>query len=340
MAARLRAIRIALLAFTLAAVGANAAVMRDDNSPATAPATVSSTNTHAATSSAGLPTMADDGPRDLPGMHNVVAYHAGFYSGGVPEGNEAFDALAAMGVRTIISVDGAVPDVTAAKVRGIRYIHLPIGYNGFDETRKLELVRATRDAMADGNVYLHCHHGKHRSAGAAGAIAASLGWLTPEQAVDRMKVSGTAPNYTGLYACTANATVLDARTIDDVPANFPEVSQPATFVKSMVEIDEINDRLKLIEQAGWTAPGSHPDLVPVAEAGRMADLFRLLESTDKVKSQPEDFQHGMALNAQQAQMLEDLLTPAAGTALDTAKLSDIFKQIQATCKGCHAKHRD
>ena len=95
-----------------------------------------------------------------------------------------------------------------AKARGMRYIHLPIGYNGFDEARKLELVRATRDSMATGPVYLHCHHGKHRSAGAAGTVAVSLAWLTTDQAVERMKVSGTAPNYKGLYACTSHAVVL------------------------------------------------------------------------------------------------------------------------------------
>jgi hypothetical protein len=98
--------------------------------------------------------------------------------------------------------------VEKAKARGIRYIHLPIGYNGFDEQRKLQLVRATRDAMVQGPVYIHCHHGKHRSAGAAATIAASLGWLSPAESVDRMHVSGTAANYTGLYACASSATIL------------------------------------------------------------------------------------------------------------------------------------
>ena len=57
------------------------------------------------------PTMADQKPRDYPGLHNVVAYHDGYYSGSVPEGAEGFDALAGMGIKTIISVDGAEPDV-------------------------------------------------------------------------------------------------------------------------------------------------------------------------------------------------------------------------------------
>jgi len=37
--------------------------------------------------------------------------------------------------------------------------------------------------------------------------------------------------------------------------------------------------------------------------------------------------------------LEDLLA-ASDTNKDAAKLSEVFKSIQASCKDCHAKHRD
>jgi hypothetical protein len=279
-------------------------------------------------------------PIDYHGLHNIVAFYHNFWSGGVPEGEAGFDALAAMGVKTIISVDGAEPDVDMARARGMRYIHLPIGYNGFDEKRRLELVRASRDAMLQGPVYLHCHHGKHRSAGAAGAVVASLGWLTPDEAVERMKVSGTAPDYKGLYACTANSAVIDARVIDAVPADFPEVSKPATFVKSMVEIDVINDRLKLIEKAGWTVPADHPDLVPAAEAGRMADLFRLALESDKARGNPEDFAAALKDDAARITALEDMLVTGGAGGKDTKKLSDVFKMVQTSCKDCHVKYRD
>lgn len=55
-------------------------------------------------------------------------------------------------------------------------IHLPIGYNGFDENRRLELVRATRDAIQEGPVYIHCHHGKHTACGCRGGERRSPGW--------------------------------------------------------------------------------------------------------------------------------------------------------------------
>lgn len=284
-----------------------------------------------------LPSPTDPEPRDYPGLHNAVAFHEGFVSGSVPEGDEGFDTLKAMGIKTIISVDGAEPDVERARARGMRYIHLPIGYNGFDEQRKLQLVRAARDAMKEGPVYIHCHHGKHRSAGAAATIAASLGWRSPEYGVSRMKVSGTAPNYRGLYTCASEARVLHAALIDSVPADFPSVWKPSGYVKGMIEIDEVFEHLKAIEKAGWTTPKNHPDLVPVAEAGRLADLYRVLAATDYVKAKPSELADLMEESRARAQGLEDLL---AEDQPDTAKLSAQFKLVAASCKDCHAKFRD
>jgi hypothetical protein len=281
--------------------------------------------------------MADEQPRDYPGLHNVVAYHEDCYSGGAPEGDAGFDTLASLGVKTIISVDGAEPELVPAKVRGIRYIHLPIGYNGFDDERKLQLVRATRDAMRDSPVYLHCHHGKHRSAGAAGAIGVSLGWADTSKMIERMKVSGTSPNYRGLYACTRHATVIPASAIDAVPTDFPEVAHPAGFVRAMIEIDEINERLKLIEKANWRVPDSHPDLVPAAEAGQMADLLRLLAEGDRAKSGPAGFAAALRSNESHAVTLEEML--AVGER-DGKKLSAQFARIEEGCKHCHVKYRD
>ncbi|MFT3684247.1 MAG: cytochrome c [Phycisphaerales bacterium] len=284
-----------------------------------------------------MPTMAETKPIDYPGIHNAVAYHPGFVSGSQPDGEEGIKTLAAMGVKTIITVDGAEPDVETANKYGIRYIHLPIGYNGFDDARKMQLTRATRDAMENGPVYIHCHHGKHRSAGAAAAIATTLGWETPEEGVARMKVSGTAPNYKGLYACAANSTLADAATIDAVPNDFPSRWTPSGYVKGMNEIDEVFEHLKAIEKAGWATPKDHPDLVPASEAGHLADLYRLLHETDYVKRKPAGLGEMMQDANAKAQKLEDMIV--AGEK-DGAKISAQFKLVSASCKDCHAKYRD
>lgn len=325
-------IRILYLLLMASALGAALTACRKSPRP---PADAAP-STRAAAPLAG-PSPRDEQPTDLPGLHNVVAFVDDYYSGSAPEGEEGFATLAALGVKTIVSVDGAAPDVEAAAAHGIRYIHLPIGYNGFDEQRKLELARASRDAIEQGPVYIHCHHGKHRSAGAAGTAAAALGWATAEEMVARMKISGTSPSYSGLYACTAETTTVDAALIDAIAPDFPSVSQPAGLVKAMVEIDIITEHLKAIQKAKWLVPADHPDLAPVAEAGRLRDLFRFLETDDRALAKPAEFMEHMLESGRVAQSLEDLL---AGAIVDPAKADAHFATLLASCKACHAEYRD
>jgi protein tyrosine phosphatase (PTP) superfamily phosphohydrolase (DUF442 family) len=282
------------------------------------------------------PTTATSAPIDAPGLLNVVAYGPAVWSGSVPAGDAGFATLKAWGVQTVISVDGAAPDLTRASANGVRYVHLPIGYDGFDDARKLQLVRAVRDLPKP--IYIHCHHGKHRSAGAAGTIAVSLGWLTTDAALARMKISGTAPNYTGLYACAASASLLNAATIDQASADFPSVTRPNGLVEAMLAIDDTNDRLVAIERAGWKVPADHTDLVPVAEAAALADHLRLLAASPEIAARPPSFRDLLAKSQSIAQRLEDQLSTVPSG--DPARLSVDMQALQATCKECHASARN
>lgn len=277
---------------------------------------------------------------DFPGVHNAVAFGDGLISGGVPEGDAGFDTLARLGVGTIISVDGAVPDVARAERRGMRYVHLPIGYNGFDEPRRLQIIRATRDGLERGTVYIHCHHGKHRGAAAAAAAAVGLGKATPDAMVERMKVAGTSPSYSGLYACVRAATPVGSARVDAVNGDFPSVSRPTGMVEGMVEVDEILDRLRAIEAAGWRAPADHPDLVPAAEAARLGDVFRELAALgagDAARRRPEAFVQHLITTSALATEIEDRLLARP---TDPAGLSARLAGLAASCKDCHVRYRD
>lgn len=283
-------------------------------------------------------------PAELPGLHNVVTYAPGLISGGAPEGDAAFDSLRAMGVRTVISVDGAKPNLAAAKSRGMRYIHLPIGYDGMDDHRTLEIARAIQLSRAehpDAPVYLHCHHGKHRSAGALGAAAVTLGELTPQQAEVKLRTSGTSPSYPGLYECVADARPATRDELAAVGSDFPEVWPTSSLVQGMVEIDERFDHLKAIEKSGWRAPADHPDLVPAAEAGRLADLFRELADTDDTRALGDTHIRAMLDAAVLAQRLEELIL-AANSSDPAAResLSPQMKLIANSCTDCHKQFRD
>src|SRR5438046_447036 len=52
------------------------------------------------------------------GLHNVFRISEKLYSGSSPEGEEGFQYLQKLGVKTIISVDGAKPEVETARKYG------------------------------------------------------------------------------------------------------------------------------------------------------------------------------------------------------------------------------
>ncbi|MCA9300501.1 MAG: hypothetical protein KDA28_15630, partial [Phycisphaerales bacterium] len=248
-------------------------------------------------------------------------------------------SLRAMGVHTIISVDGAVPDVERAATYGLRYVHLPIGYGGFDEERRLQLVRATRDGRREGPVYVHCHHGQHRSAGAAATVVASLGWDTPDAMIERMHVAGTSPHYAGLYACAAAATVVPDEVIDGVDGDLPEVSRPTDLVRSMVEMGHTIDHLARIDAWNWTTPEDHPDLVPLAEASRLADLLRFVETPvpgSKDEASATSLARLLEASRREAATLEDLIARTR----DVAALQHQLGMVANSCLACHERLRD
>lgn len=296
--------------------------------------TAAASDSKAATDAIPMPTAADAKPVDYPGLHNVVAYAPGVLSGSVPEGEEGFATLKKMGIKTVMSVDGAEPELDLAQRYGLKYVHLPITYAGFDEKRKLELTKAVRDLPRP--IYLHCHHGKHRSAGAAGAAVVSLGWSTPDEAVARMKVSGTAPDYKGLYACTASAVKVMPAILDAINGNFPAIVRPEGTVKTMIEVDIALENLKAIQKAGWKAPPDHPSLVGAAEAGRLADYYRFLHADKESSELGTEYLQMMLTANKEATDLEDALTN------DTppAELDKKFKAVTTSCKTCHVKYRD
>ena len=115
--------------------------------------------------------------RHLP---NPVRVHEKVISGGLPEGDAAFAELKELGIKTVISVDGAKPDVPLAEKYGLQYVHLPHSYDGVPEQRAKELAKAVRDLP--GPIYIHCHHGKHRSPAASAVACVGAGMITHDDA--------------------------------------------------------------------------------------------------------------------------------------------------------------
>jgi protein tyrosine phosphatase (PTP) superfamily phosphohydrolase (DUF442 family)/cytochrome c556 len=303
------------------------------NSGSPAPATAAATANAVHAQATEFPPESADAPVDLPGLKNVVTYGDGFYCGAAPDGAKGFATLARLGIKTVISVDGMQPDVADAKAQGLRYVHLPIGYNGMDETRTLEIAKAVRDLP--GPIYIHCHHGMHRSAAAAAASMVTLGRLNVDQATGKMHVSGTAPAYPGLFACVQVAKPESGK-LDAMPADFPETSRTSDLVNTMVSVDDAFDHLKACQKAGWKAPADHPDLVPAAEAGQVADYLRSAVALKQSQDKPAEFAAWLNQGYDRANALEQAL--AAGKSADD--IAPLYTALGKSCTECHTKYRN
>lgn len=301
---------------------------------ATAQCDLNNQQAAAAPAAASPATPAPAAHADSHVIHNIHYLNDRIISGGVPEGDAAFDELKAMGVRTIISVDGATPDVARAQARGIRYVHIPITYAEVTEEETLEIARAMRDLP--GPVFVHCHHGKHRSPAAVAAASAALGIVTPEEGIAFMKTAGTAPSYAGLYACVAAMTVANPAAIDAARADFPSVRKAEGMVASMVEVDAAYEFLGAMRTAGWKPPADHPDLIPAVEAGKLADNLRFSGEDPKSREFGPDYMQKLTSAIAAATAMEDAFVAGA----PAADLEARYKLVQASCKDCHAKYRD
>ncbi|MGB3970168.1 MAG: hypothetical protein WBO45_25765 [Planctomycetota bacterium] len=269
----------------------------------------------------------------FPGLHNVVAYGEHVYSGGVPEGREGLATLAAMGIRTILSVDGATPDVAGAEALGMSYVHLPISYDTVTPQRRQELAQAI--VSCKGPLYVHCHHGKHRSAAALASAMVVAGRLTPDAAKERMAVSGTAKEYVGLWQSVAECQPLPEAELRIDPANLPKASKVSGMVATMAEIDLVFDLVKQAQQAGWQPPGDHPDLVPAKETQRLASLFASLRDEAESKLLPGDYQQKLRRSIDASAALDHSLRGN-----DHEGASKHLAALTKGCKECHVVHRD
>jgi protein tyrosine phosphatase (PTP) superfamily phosphohydrolase (DUF442 family) len=280
-------------------------------------------------------------------LPNAIQVHEKVVSGGLPEGEDGFRSLKQLGIQTVISVDGAAPDLVMARKYGLRYIHLPHSYDGIPDQRVLELARAVRDS--DGPVYIHCHHGKHRSPAAAAAACVTAGMMEPSNALSILELAGTGKNYRGLFETAATARRVDLAVIDQIPADFPESVPLPELTELMVQIEKHHDRLKAAAATGWKATDSEASREFIAE-----EALLLREHFTELLRSPEQNQREMTYlsllrkSEQQSEALEKSLrqwirddqSAPAGKSATPEETSEAFKAVTKLCLECHQKFRD
>jgi len=276
-------------------------------------------------------------PLEADHLHNVYRVHARVISGGQPDGEAAFGELRSLGIKTVISVDGAKPHVELARKYGLRYVHLPHGYDGVPESRARELAKAVRDLP--GPVYIHCHHGRHRSPTAAAVACVGAGILDRAEALTVLQAAGTSKKYRGLYGSAKKAQRFDAAILDKMDTDFPEMADVPAMADAMVAIERTFDNLKAIEQANWKTPPDHPDLDPPHVALLLREHYAELLRMEETRKQPVQFQQLLRESESAAIVLETSLRKGDGQQ-QGGILKKSFAQISADCGACHRKFRD
>ena len=288
----------------------------------------SQTSTNVSANAAFLP---EDGPSegDYPALHNLLQITEELYSGGEPHTEESFASLVRLGIKTVVSVDGATPDVALARKYGLRYVHIPIGYDGIDEAAGLSFARLAQDAK--GPLYVHCHHGKHRGPAAAAITCIAMGKTNNAGALAILKRAGSSENYGRLWRDVENYQM---PTADVALPDLVEVATINSLAAAMAQIDRAYDHLVLYKDAGWTTPPDHTDLVPAQEALLIREAFR-----ESVRNLDVAYDAQFTVWLTEAELQAESLETAI-SAKDTAVIAKKFAALRASCMQCHKAYRN
>ena len=287
-------------------------------------------------SCAQFPSIVKTTPQTYQGVSQVVAYSPWLFSGAKPVGRAGFASLHSLRVRTIVCVDGTPPELDIPKEFGIKTYHIPIRYGKPTKKQIVDLATAVEAGRSRGNTFIHCHHGKHRSAAAAAVTLIGLGISTREEMEKRMIVSETSSQYTGLWEAVEEAVV-----IDDIDWNLNEENLrsaviPEGMTEQMISIESAFDNLQRLQKSNWAVPLDHPDLVAVVEAGSIAESFRYLNQTEVASKYSTDFQSQLLTAWTAAADLERALSNNNTTPVE---ISTKFHVLSNTCTACHRNYR-
>ncbi|MCA9080387.1 MAG: cytochrome c [Planctomycetaceae bacterium] len=267
--------------------------------------------------------------QQYPHLHNLRQITTSFFSGGEPETEAAFEELQRLGITTIVSVDGATPNIELASKYRLRYVHVPIGYDGISEAAGKSFARVVRDVK--GPVYVHCHHGRHRGPAAVAVMAIASGAATSDQAVKILEVCGTSRDYAGLWRDVA------AYRTPGEKAKLPQLSPIAQvdgFVTSMVRLERAMQQLIELQKNEWKPIANQPEIQAEPAAAIVYEDFRETIRLHLADREPE-FKQLMQNAFKQSQGLQTALK-----AKDYGTASTALQSLGQQCVNCHKDFRN
>lgn len=251
------------------------------------------------------------------------------YSGGEPASEAAFKRLTELGIRTVVSVDGAAPNVELARRHGLRYIHIPIGYDAVPRDAQLQVARVVQDVK--GPLFIHCHHGQHRGPTIAALACIAEGDVSAMEAEVILKNLGTSKDYAGLWR---DVKAFKAPAKSETLPPLVETAKVDSLATAMAKLGRHWDQLKLCREAKWQAPATHPDLVVKQEAFLVWEQLR--ESGRHLSADHSaEFRTWLSESETAAKSLADSLKQD-----DLAVSETHYQTLVKSCKQCHVKYRD
>lgn len=259
-------------------------------------------------------------------LENLFRVTSNLYSGGSPNDDDAFAELSALGVRSIISVDGAVPDVASAERHGLRYVHLPVGYDGIPTPTAHKLAKAAQSLP--GPVYVHCRHGRHRGPAAVAAIRLGLEPdYTPADASRWLEQAGCDPHYQGLHRLPILLPRPTPAQLAAIPDDFTSKARVDDLVRIMIAIDAHWERLQAAKAKDWF----RADLAATQLAEDFQDAQRAPAATQKSREFKQWLADAQAAAKDMAQAIQNN---------NLSEAASLFTKSETLCAKCHAKYRD
>jgi protein tyrosine phosphatase (PTP) superfamily phosphohydrolase (DUF442 family) len=263
-------------------------------------------------------------------IENLLCLAPGLLSGSEPKGSDEYEQLAALGVKTVISVDAIAPSPELARKHDIRIIHLPIGYDGIDDERAKGLAFALQSAERP--IYVHCHHGKHRGPAAISLGAIATGDIDHKQAKAFMTRAGTSSHYPGLWESVAQSVKLE--TLEHV--RLQSKVRTRGMKETMANIDRAYESLWDCADNEFVAPEEHPDLAPASLAAQIHNLLRGLDSPRLTNRKGVIFHEDLLDSIDAASALEQSLKNET----DKDAWMENLELLDMTCVECHSDHRN
>jgi protein tyrosine phosphatase (PTP) superfamily phosphohydrolase (DUF442 family) len=267
---------------------------------------------------------------DVAGFERFFKISPDIFTGSEPLQEDSFKALQKLGIKTIVSVDGAKPDVEKAKACGLKYVHVPYGYENVPDESQKALARVISER--EGPFYFHCHHGRHRGPAAA-AIALRLKSGADGAAAQKvLEGCGTGSEYKGIWKAVADFTPPEKN------AKLPElheITPVEDMAGEMAKMDRTLDHLVILQKNGWKTPPDHADLSPEHEAKIMSQSFQAVMKLKERTKYDEKFWDEM----KKAETFSTILQASVKTG-QPSTADQYFRAIQKSCIDCHKSYRN